>query len=93
MATLIGTSPNVIFTSLSQSTIGIDVSFAQRLFVGIPISAISLIVLWLCITKIGIRIIHLKSIFYDKENIDNKENLERNFNLVKNKLEFKKSKS
>lgn len=87
MATLIGTPPNAIFASLSQSTIGFDVSFAQWLFVGIPISAISLIVLWLYITNIGVRITHLKSIFDDKENTDNKENVKRNFNFVKNKLQ------
>ncbi|WP_100183145.1 SLC13 family permease [Candidatus Nitrosotenuis aquarius] len=56
IATLIGTSPNAIFASLSKSLVGIDVSFAQWLLVGLPVSAISLFVMWLYMVNVGVRI-------------------------------------
>ena len=56
VATLIGTSPNAIFASLSKSLTGVDVSFAQWLLVGLPVSAISLFVLWLYMTHLGVRV-------------------------------------
>lgn len=46
LATLIGTPPNALFASLSESLTGIEVSFAQWMIIGVPISAISLVVLW-----------------------------------------------
>jgi sodium-dependent dicarboxylate transporter 2/3/5 len=56
IATLIGTSPNAIFASLSKSLVGIDVSFAQWLLVGLPVSAISLFVMWLYMVNVGVRV-------------------------------------
>ncbi|MBM3904688.1 MAG: SLC13/DASS family transporter [Thaumarchaeota archaeon] len=56
IATLIGTSPNAIFASLSKSLVGIDVSFAQWLLVGLPVSAISLFVMWLYMVNVGVKI-------------------------------------
>ena len=67
MATLIGTPPNAIFASLSKSTIDLDVSFGQWLAIGLPISGISLLVLWLYITRIGVKITHIKSIVKEKD--------------------------
>lgn len=55
-ATLIGTPPNAIFASLSKSLVGTDVSFVQWMLVGIPISAITLFVMWLYMVNIGIKL-------------------------------------
>lgn len=46
VATLIGTTPNVIFASLAKSLVGVEVSFAQWMLAGLPISVISLFILW-----------------------------------------------
>jgi len=73
MATLIGTPPNAIFASISKSTLDLDVSFGQWLAIGLPISSISLLVLWLYITRLGVKITDIKSIMGD-------------VNLVKKKL-------
>lgn len=47
LATLIGTPPNALFASMSESLAGIEVSFAQWMIIGVPVSAVSLLVLWL----------------------------------------------
>ena len=46
MATLIGTPPNAIFASLAKSLVGVEVSFAQWMLVALPVSVISLFILW-----------------------------------------------
>ena len=56
MATLIGTPPNAIFASLSSSTLGIDVNFAQWMLVGVPVSAVSLVAAWWYMVNVGARI-------------------------------------
>lgn len=56
VATLIGTSPNVIFASLAKSLVGVDVSFVKWLLIGLPISAISLFVMWLYMVNLGVRV-------------------------------------
>ena len=55
-ATLIGTPPNAIFASLSKSLIGTDVSFVQWMIVGIPISAITLFVMWIYMVNVGVKL-------------------------------------
>ena len=72
MATLIGTPPNAIFASLSRSTLDLDVSFGQWLAIGLPISGISLFVLWLYITRIGVKITDIKSIVEEKDFVKEK---------------------
>ena len=67
MATLIGTPPNAIFASLSKSTLDLDVSFGQWLEIGLPISGISLLVLWVYMTRIGVKITDIKSIVEEKD--------------------------
>ncbi|MDH3361836.1 MAG: DASS family sodium-coupled anion symporter [Nitrosopumilus sp.] len=47
VATLIGTPPNALFASLSQPLAGIDINFGQWMMIGVPVSAISLVILWL----------------------------------------------
>ncbi len=46
LATLIGTPPNALFASLSETLSGIEVSFGQWMIIGVPVSVVSLIVLW-----------------------------------------------
>lgn len=72
MATLIGTPPNAIFASLSKSTLGLDVSFGQWLEIGLPISGISLLVLWIYMTRIGVKITDIKSIAEEKDFVKKK---------------------
>lgn len=62
MATLIGTPPNAIFASLAKSTYEIDVTFEQWLTIGLPVSGISLFVLWIYMIRIGVKITDIKSI-------------------------------
>lgn len=56
IATLIGTSPNAIFASLSKSLVDVDVSFGEWMLVGIPVSAISLLIMWLYMVNFGVKI-------------------------------------
>ena len=72
MATLIGTPPNAIFASLSKSTLGLDISFGQWLTIGLPISGISLLVLWVYMTRIGVKITDIKSIVEEKDFVKEK---------------------
>lgn len=53
VATLIGTPPNAIFASLAKSAVGIDVSFGEWMFVGVPVSAVSLVALWFYMVYAG----------------------------------------
>jgi len=67
MATLIGTPPNAILSSLSKSIVNIDISFGQWMLIGMPISGISLVVAWLYMINFGAKITHIKSIIEDKD--------------------------
>jgi solute carrier family 13 (sodium-dependent dicarboxylate transporter), member 2/3/5 len=62
MSTLIGTPPNAIFASLSRSMLDIEVTFSQWIIIGLPISAISLVVAWLYMVNVGVNIRSIKSI-------------------------------
>lgn len=53
MATLIGTPPNAIFASLSESLLNIEVSFGKWMLIGVPTSLAILGLLWLYIVKVG----------------------------------------
>jgi sodium-dependent dicarboxylate transporter 2/3/5 len=72
MATLIGTPPNAIFASLSKSMLDTEISFGQWLLIGIPISGISLIVVWFYMVHLGVKITDIKSIGREKEIIKRK---------------------
>ncbi len=50
LATLIGTPPNAIFGSLSESIGGVSISFFDWMLIGVPISVVSLFVLWIYMT-------------------------------------------
>lgn len=56
ISTLIGTPPNALFASLSKSLIGVDVSFVKWMLVGIPVSAISLFIMWLYMVNFGVKL-------------------------------------
>jgi sodium-dependent dicarboxylate transporter 2/3/5 len=56
VATLIGTPTNAIFASLAQSLTDTQISFGKWMMIGMPISAISLLILWFYITHIGIKL-------------------------------------
>lgn len=53
MATLVGTPPNAVFASLSRSIFDVDVTFAQWMMVGMPVSAVSLFVAWVYLVNFG----------------------------------------
>lgn len=50
MATLIGTAPNALFVSLSDSILDVEIIFFDWMLVGIPISVVSLLILWIYMT-------------------------------------------
>ena len=50
MSTLIGTAPNALFASLSESLADVEVIFFDWMLVGVPLSAVSLFVLWIYMT-------------------------------------------
>lgn len=66
VTTLIGTPPNAIFASLSSSITGTEVTFSQWLFLGLPISAISLFIAWLYMIRFGSKISDIKSNIFEK---------------------------
>jgi solute carrier family 13 (sodium-dependent dicarboxylate transporter), member 2/3/5 len=72
MSTLIGTPPNAILASLSSSLAGVEVTFGQWLIVGLPISAISLVVAWLYMVNIGVNIRGIKPVAEEKGMIGKK---------------------
>ena len=53
LSTLIGTPPNAVFGSLSESITGTQISFSDWMLVGIPISGVSLFVLWIYMTTVA----------------------------------------
>jgi sodium-dependent dicarboxylate transporter 2/3/5 len=67
MATLIGTPPNAIFASLSREILDFDVSFGQWLMIGLPISAVALVVAWLYMVNVGVSIRGLGQIAEEKD--------------------------
>ncbi len=69
MSTLIGTPPNAIFASLSRSLLDVEVTFSQWIIIGLPISAISLVVAWLYMVNLGVNIRKIKSIAEEKDAI------------------------
>jgi sodium-dependent dicarboxylate transporter 2/3/5 len=68
VSTLIGTPPNAIFASLADSIAGVEVTFGQWMLLGLPISALSLVLLWLYLIRIGSKITNFKfDIFGEKD--------------------------
>jgi sodium-dependent dicarboxylate transporter 2/3/5 len=70
VSTLIGTPPNAIFASLADSIAGVEVTFGQWMLLGLPISALSLVIIWLYLIRIGSKITNFKfDIFGEKDTI------------------------
>ncbi len=55
IATIIGTPPNVVLVGQVKELYGIDITFLQWMFFGVPISLLLLIVAWLLLTKVLFR--------------------------------------
>jgi sodium-dependent dicarboxylate transporter 2/3/5 len=70
LATLIGTPPNAIFASLAQSLSDVEVTFTQWMFVAMPISAVSLFVVWLYLTYFGAKVTDIPSLTEEKDQIE-----------------------
>jgi sodium-dependent dicarboxylate transporter 2/3/5 len=85
MATLIGTAPNAIFASLSNSIVGVEIIFFDWMLVGVPISVVSLLVLWVYMTT-SARLDNSKPILKSKniitEELRNLGNWSRNEKIV-----------
>ncbi len=50
LSTLIGTAPNALFASLGESLADIEIIFFDWMLVGVPLSIVSLFVLWIYMT-------------------------------------------
>ena len=72
MSTLIGTPPNAILSSLSSSLADVQVTFGEWLIIGLPISAISLVVAWLYMINLGVNIRGIKRVAEEKGMIGKK---------------------
>lgn len=53
LATLIGTPPNTIFAGVVKELYGIDISFAQWMLFGVPITILLMAVAWFYLVKIA----------------------------------------
>src|SRR6478752_4832059 len=76
VTTLIGTPPNAIFATLANSLTGINVTFSQWLLMGLPISSISLLVLWSYLFRFGSKITDIKSVVIGEKDMIKKKILE-----------------
>jgi solute carrier family 13 (sodium-dependent dicarboxylate transporter), member 2/3/5 len=55
IATLVGTPPNVICSSIADKMFDIDINFSIWMMIGVPVSIISLIIAGLYLTNVGFR--------------------------------------
>lgn len=69
VSTLIGTPPNAIFASLADSIAGVEVTFGQWMLLGLPISALSLVILWVFLIRMGSKITNFKSDIFGEKDI------------------------
>ena len=51
MSTLIGTAPNIVFSSFMQDTYGVEISMLNWMMLGVPLSAVLLLGAWISLTK------------------------------------------
>jgi sodium-dependent dicarboxylate transporter 2/3/5 len=56
MATLVGTAPNAIFAAFMLDNYGTDISFANWMRVGLPLSAMMLPLAWLALTRVVFKV-------------------------------------
>jgi len=53
MATLIGTPPNLVLAGMVQELYGVEISFAQWIMLGLPVSLVLLVLCWLYLTRVA----------------------------------------
>ena len=56
MSTLVGTAPNIVFSSFMQDTYGIEISMFDWMMLGVPLAAVLLFGAWYSLTKIVFKI-------------------------------------
>ena len=56
MSTLIGTAPNIVFSSFMQDTYGVEISMLNWMWLGVPLAAVLLFGAWYSLTKIVFKI-------------------------------------
>ncbi|THV43569.1 SLC13 family permease [Glycomyces buryatensis] len=52
LSTLIGSPPNLILAGFVEETYGISISFADWMFVGVPLAAVFLVIAWVLMTRV-----------------------------------------
>ncbi|PKG82215.1 anion transporter [Colwellia sp. 75C3] len=52
LATLIGTPPNALMAAYLSDSYGIEIGFAQWMIVGVPLSAVLLVMCWVILTRV-----------------------------------------
>lgn len=53
MATLIGTPPNTVLAGYVRQHYGLEITFARWMLVGVPLSAVMLVLCWLWLTRVA----------------------------------------
>ena len=53
LATLVGTPPNALLAAYMDQTYGVEVGFAQWMMVGVPLSAVMLVLAWALLVKVA----------------------------------------
>jgi sodium-dependent dicarboxylate transporter 2/3/5 len=56
IATLIGTPPNLIFAGFIQDNFNLEISFFQWMKIGLPISIVLMVFIWLLLTKYAFKL-------------------------------------
>ena len=56
VGTIIGTPPNTIFVGVVEKTFGVQISFAEWMAVGVPLSAVMLLIVWYYLIKLAFKI-------------------------------------
>jgi solute carrier family 13 (sodium-dependent dicarboxylate transporter), member 2/3/5 len=52
LSTLIGSPPNLIMAGFAEQTYGLTISFADWMKIGVPLSAVFLVIAWLLLTRV-----------------------------------------
>ena len=55
IATLIGTPPNLVLAGVVEDIYGIEITFAQWMMVGLPLSAVLLFICWFYLTRVAFK--------------------------------------
>lgn len=55
VATLIGSPPNVIFAGQARELVGVDVSFLDWMYYGVPVAALGLIAVYVWVVHVSVR--------------------------------------